>query len=192
MEKFIEGLSAILTKRELISPEDMVALHHSFKNRDDITFEEFLLEEDIVDREDLLEALAEYHGVPFFDTTGASFDHQFLRLIPKDIMLRHLMIPWKREEGEDTLWVVAANPSDPHILVVLGKYVSHEINFMVGLPQDIRDAIREFYDESITYQPYDIANQRMERSQQEVHPTDELDPKIPEIVEETIDDYESE
>ncbi len=192
MEEFVEGLSAILTERKLISPEDMIALHHAFQNRDDVTFEDFLLEEGVVHRDDLLEALSEYHKVPYFDTEGASFDHQFLRLIPKDILLRHLMIPWKREEGEDILWVVAADPSDPHILVVLGKYVTHEISFMVGLPQDIRDAIREFYDESITYQPNSIANQRMERSQQSVHTIEQLDPEIPMIVEETIDDYESE
>ena len=192
MEQFIEGLSAILAKRKLITPEDMVALHHLFKNRDDARFEEFLLQESIVDREDLLKALSEYHKVPYFDTTGASFNHQFLRLIPKDIMLRHLMIPWKRDEGSDTLSVVAVDPSDPHILVVLGKYVTHKIEFMVGLPQDIRDAIREFYDESITYQPNSIANQRMERSQQSVHTKEQLDPSIPMIVEKTIDDYESE
>ncbi len=191
MEKFIEGLSAILTERKLITPEDMIALHHDFKNRDDVTFEEFLLKEGIVDREDLLEALSEYHKVPFFDTTGASFNHQFLRLIPKDILLRHLIIPWKRDEGEDALWVVAADPSDPHILVTLGKYVTHEINFMVGLPQEIRDSIREFYDESITYQPNSISNQRMERSAQSVHTKEKLDPEIPMIVEKTVDDYES-
>lgn len=192
MEKFIEGLSAILTEKKLITPEDMITLHHAFKNRNDVTFEEFLLEESVVDREDLLLALSEYHKVPFFDTTGASFNHQFLRLIPKDVMLKHLMIPWKRDKGSDTLSVVAADPSDPHILVVLGKYVTHEIAFMVGLPQAIRDAIREFYDESITYQPNSIANQRMERSQQSVHTKEQLDPSIPMIVEETIDDYESE
>ena len=192
MEKFIEGLSAILSARKLITPEDMITLHHAFKNRDDVTFEDFLLEEGIVDREDLLKALSEYHKVPFFDTQGALFNHQFLRLIPKDIMLRHLMIPYKRDEGEDALWVVAADPSDPHILVTLGRYVTHEINFMVGLPQDIRDAVREFYDESITYQPNSISNQRMERSQQSVHTKEQLDPSIPMIVEETVDDYERE
>jgi hypothetical protein len=192
VEEFIEGLSAILAERKLISPEDMIALYHGYKNRADSTFEEFLLEEGVIDREDLLESLSEYYKVPYFDTTGASFDHQFLRLIPKDIMLDHLFIPWKRDEGEDALWVVAANPNDPHLLVVLGKYVSHDINFMVGLPQDIRDAIREFYDESITYQPNSIASAPMERSQQEVHPSDQIDQNIPEIVEETVDDYERE
>lgn len=188
---FVEGLSAILTNRRLITPADMVNLEREFHTRSDVAFEDFLLETGIIDREDLLEALSQYYGVPQLDVTGAFFDHQFLRLIPSGIMLRHLFIPYYRDEGSDSLWVVAANPSDPHLLYVLGKYISHDINFMVGLPQDIRDAIREFYDESITYQPNSIANQLMERSQGDVFTPNELDGRIPLIYDETIDDYES-
>ncbi len=188
---FVEGLSAILTSRKLISPTDMIALEKAFHGRDNVTFEDFLLEEGIIERDDLLEALSQYYGVPQLDVVGTFFDHQFLRLIPKEIMLRHLILPYYREEESDSLWVVAADPSDPHIRVILGKYVTHAINFMVGFPQDIRDGIREFYDKSNTYQPNSIANQRMERSQQSVHTPDELDHRIPLIIEETVDDYES-
>lgn len=185
----VEGLSAVLTNRKLISPADMLDLEKEFHGRSDIAFEDFLLETGLIDREDLLEALSQYHGVPQLDVVGTFFDHQFLRLLPIEVMLNHLVIPYYRDEGSDFLWVVAANPSDPHLLYVLGKYISHDINFMVGLPQDIHDAIREFYDESNTYQPNSIANQLMERSQGQVF--DELDERIPLIYEETIDDYES-
>jgi hypothetical protein len=187
----VNGLSAILAKHHLISSNDMLSLRESFSHRDDISFEDFLLEEGIVAREDLLQALSEYYQVPYCDTVGEFFNHQFLRLLPEDVLLEHLMIPYYREDDSDILWVVAADPSDDHNLVVLGEYVSHDINFMVGLPQDIRDAIREFYDESDTQQPNDIANQLMERSAQSVHIPGQLDERIPLMVEETIDDYES-
>lgn len=188
---FVEGLSAVLTNRRLITPAEMLNLEREFHTRSDVAFEDFLLETGIIDREDLLEALSQYYGVPQLDVVGAFFDHRFLRLLPIDLMLNHLVIPYYRDEGSDTLWVVAANPSDPHLLYVLGKHISHDINFMVGLPQDIRDAIREFYDQSITYQPNSISNQLMERSQGQVFEMDELDERIPLIYEETIDDYES-
>lgn len=188
---FVSGLSALLTKRKLISPADMISLEKEFHARAEVSFEDFILETGIIDREDLLEALSQYYGIPQLDVTGAFFDHQFLNLIPKGVMLRHLFIPYYRDEGSDSLWVVAANPDDPHLLYVIGKYINHDINFMVGLPQDIHDAIREFYDESITYQPNSIANQQMERSQGEVFTSDQLDSRIPLIFEETIDDYES-
>lgn len=185
----IDGLSEILARNHHITAEDAFELRKNFSNRDDITFEDFLLEEGVVERDDLLEALSQYYGVPQNDVTGVFFDHYLMTLMPKDVLLEHLMIPYEREG--DNLWVVAAEPDDPHLLVVLGKYLSHNINFMVGLPQDIRDAIREYVDESDTYQPNDIANQQMERSAQEVHTPEQEDERIPLIVEETVDDYES-
>jgi hypothetical protein len=188
---FFEGISAILTNRRYITPEDMINLEREFHTLSDRAFEDFLLESGMVEREDLLEALSQYYGVPQLDVTGAFFDHQFLRLIPINIMLRHLVIPYHRDEGSDFLWVIAADPNDQHLLYVLGKYVTHNINFMVGLPQDIRDAIREFYDQSISYQPESIANQLMERSQGEIYSPEEIDGRIPLIFEQTIDDYES-
>lgn len=185
----IDGISAILAEHHHISFNDAQALKKAFHDRADITFEDFLLEEGIVERTELLEALSQYYGVPQCDVIGVFFDHYLIRLFPEEVLLNHLMIPYEREG--DTLWVVAAEPDDPHILVVLGQYISHDIAFMVGIPQDIRDAIREYYDESDTYQPNDIANQLMERSAQEVHEPDQLDEHIPLIIEETIDDYES-
>jgi hypothetical protein len=201
----IEGISSILARHHLIGLDDLAALRSSFYNRDDITFEDFLIEEGIVDKSDLLQALSEYYRVPALDVVGEFFDHYLVRLVPEDVLLTHLFIPFAREN--DNLWVVAAEPDDPHLPVVLGKYLSHNFNFMVGLPQDIRDAIREFYDESNTYQPNDIANQLMERSAQEVHEPDQLEQDlvradgssahkeyiedVPLIVEETVDDYES-
>lgn len=195
----IEGISAILARHHLIEPNDLASLRSSFEHRDDITFEDFLVEEGIVDRGDLLQALSEYYGVPQLDVVGEFFDHYLIRLVPKDVLLRHLFIPYLREN--DNLWVVAAEPDDPHLPVVLGQYLSHNFNFMVALPQDIRDAIEEFYDRSDTYQPYDIANQQMERSAIDVHEPDqikqdnvrhpELIDDIPLEVQDTVDDYES-
>ncbi len=185
----IDGLSTILARHNHISTLDAIALKKSFKKRSEITFEDFLLAEGIVEKDELLQALSEYYQVPSCDVVGLFFDHYLMRLLPPTMMLKHLMIPYQREG--DNLWVVAAEPDDPHLLVVLGNYLSHNINFMVGLPQDIRDAIREYYDQSNTYQPNHISNQHMERSAQEVHTPDQDDQRIPLIVEETVDDYES-
>lgn len=195
---FIEGLGVILTRHNLLAFDDLKSLTESFRRRDDIEFEDFLIEEEIVSKPELLEALSEYYNVPAFDVVGAFFDHQYLRLIPKSIMLKYLFIPYERTD--DTLTVVAADPSDVHLRPVIGQYVTHNLNIVVGLAQDIRDTVREFYDKSITYQPNDIENEQMERSAMDVHPhvepAEELrqenrdDEPIPTINQETVDDYE--
>lgn len=186
---FIEGLSIILAKHQLVKVADIQALQKAFKPDEDISFEDFLLEGELIDKNDLLQALSEYYKVPYCDTMGVFFDHYFVNLIPKDILTEHTMIPYLREG--DTLWVVVAEPDNPHIPVVLGRYVSHSIALMVGLAQDILNAIEEYSDESDTYQPNDIANQLMERSAQEVHTPEDYSGQIPLIIEKTVDDYES-
>lgn len=195
--EIIDELSLILARKKIIDFNEAKVLAESFKERSDITFEDFLLEEQIVDKPELLEALSQYYQVPALDVVGEFFDHQFLRLIPKNVMIENLFIPYQRESDTDILWVVAAHPNNPNLRPIIGNHVSHHINFMVGIAQDIIDAIEEFYDKSNTYQPNDIANQLMERSAIEVHPTgeeiitEEKYDRIPLNDEQTNDDYES-
>lgn len=193
-KEFIDKLSEILVEMNILKVEDLFAIHKEFQSRADISFEDFLLEEGLVDRSDLLQALSRYYEVPAIDVVGEIFDHHDVRLIPEEVMVKHFFIPYKREN--DNLTVVAANPGDPHLPVVIGKYVTHNIEFAVGLAQDIIDTVREYYDKSITYQPNSIQASPMERSQQEVHPLEDRivqedhNEEIPLIIEETIDDYE--
>lgn len=193
----IEELSRILARKKILNTNEAKNLADGFKNQDDIFFEDFLLEEEIVSKPELLQALSQYYHIPALDVVGEFFDHHFLTLVPKNVMTDNLFIPYQREADTDTLWVVAAHPNDPNLRVLIGKYISHHIEFMVGIPQDIIDAIEEFYDRSSTYQPNSIASQYMERSSGEVHPTDQEiyteknHDRIPLINEETDDDYES-
>lgn len=194
-KEFIDKFSEILIQQSIINPEDLLAIHRNFKSGDDLRFEDFLLKEGIVDRPDLLKALSLYYDVPAMDVIGEFFDHHDLRLIPKSVMLRHYFIPYRREN--DNLTVIAAHPEDDNLSPVIGKYLSHNLFFVVGLASDIIETIDEYYDESITYQPYSLEAQLMERSQQEVHSMgqdiiqEDHNTEIPEIIEDTIDDYES-
>lgn len=110
---------------------------------------DFLLSEGLVTRRDILTALSETFQVPWFDVTGYFFDHQLVHLFPKDFLLRNGMIPLMLDEDE--LIIVAANPADPELLPAFGQYVSWDIQFQVGIRRHIEDAVKEFYDESITY-----------------------------------------
>lgn len=192
-KSFVEAFSNILIQQHLLQKQDTHLLAQEFTNRDDVTYEEFLLEEGLVEKEDLLKAMSQYYGVPAVDVLGEFFEHYLIHLFPKDVMLRWGFIPHYRDN--DTLFVIAANPTHPDLPWIINQYIFHDISFRVGFLSDIRETIEEFADTSITPNPNDIENQRMERSQLDVHPSDELkqneNREIPEDVEQTIDDYES-
>ena len=111
-------------------------------------FEDFLLEEGIVSRESLLHALETLYDVPAIDIEGQMLDHHLVRMFPKDVLLRNYCVPYQRDG--DVLVVVAAHPDDADLPLVLGKYVSYDITFMVGIPRHIADEAKEFYDRSLT------------------------------------------
>ncbi len=147
-EAFVKKLTDILHKRHVISKDEANALAEAFKGSAKPYFDDFLLDEGIVDKEDLLPALAEYYQLPAFDVMGYFFDHSLLRMFPKNLLFNRAVIPMERDEN--MLIMVASNPNDPELLSMIGSFVSYDIRFNIGIRQDIMNAVQEFYDQSVS------------------------------------------
>jgi len=147
-----------MVKRNIISPKEAEALKKDFKARSHISFDNFLLEEGLVEKSDLLIALSDYYQVPAFDVVGYFFDHMLVTQFPKDFLLRNGIIPLDTE-GDTMLVMIAATPDDPELPERIGKFASYDVHFMVGIYEDILDAINDYYDESLTVTYHDASNQ---------------------------------
>jgi type IV pilus assembly protein PilB len=154
-ETFVHDLSSILLKHGIFSEREIRSLQKSFKEASQETFDEFLLDEGLIEKEDLLKALSEYYKTPAIDLAGYFFQTFLLRKFPKEVMLRNTFIPL--EVDQNFMIVVAGEPDNPELLSVIGKYVSYDIQFRVSIQQDIIDAIREYYDKSDTEVTEDLA-----------------------------------
>jgi len=143
----------ILVRMHIISSEDALAIEQSFHDSDVDQLDEFLLSEDIVEEEDLLRALSEYYQVPAFDAIGYFFENHYVRMFPKEMLLRNAIIPL--EVDENIMVVVASNPDNPELLAEIGQYVSYDIQLYVGIRRDICDAVSEFYDRADTQDAVD-------------------------------------
>lgn len=169
-----DELTDILVRNGAIAPNELVALHHAFHESDADNFEEFLLDEGIVDTSDVLAALSEYYKVPSFDVFDYFFERSLLQQFPKDFLLRNGIIPVEAE-GDTTLLVVAADPTDPDLLAKIGEHVSYDIAFNVGIRLDIQDAIKEYYDEAPTEVRQDIDRKDRQRAEREEHHMEYID-----------------
>lgn len=148
-ESFVEGITAILVKRKIIDAHEAGALKKSFRDSPKPNFDDFLLDEGLIDKENLLLALGDYYQIPPFDPIGYFFDHQLVRAFPKEFLRSNAIIPIEKDE-EDMLIMLANNPADPDLLLRIGRFVSYDIQFRVGILQDIIDSIGEFYDQALT------------------------------------------
>lgn len=154
---FIHALCALLAKNKALKNNDAQALEKAFENSTAIYFEDFLIETDLVSKEDVLNALSEYYQMPAIDVTGIFFDHHLVTMFPKDVMIRNGFIPYERDgsisdpddNSGNILIVVAARPRHPELPEIIGKFVSYDVTFMAGLYRDICDQVDDFYDESI-------------------------------------------
>lgn len=167
---FIDALCSILVKNQSLKNRDAQSLEDAFKNNSALYFEDFLLEEDFVSKEALLQALHEYYQFPAIDVIGEFFDHHLVTMFPKDVMLRNAFIPYNRDG--DILLVVAARPSHPELPEIIGEFVSYDVTFMVGLYRDICDQVKEFYDSSIEVADIELFEDT--RDEHEMHPIDDI------------------
>lgn len=154
MEKnftFAGELADVLVQKKLITHQESREYQKLFERSDIDHFADFLLEQSLVDRDDLLEALGHYYGVPAVDVSDQFFETLLLHKFPEEFLVRNGVIPLEREEN--MLMVVAADPSSDEMVSELRGFVSYDIKCLVGLRQDIIDAIRQYYDTSLTEVP---------------------------------------
>jgi len=158
---FAEKLSLILEKNKIITHDESIAMQKAFHDSEKEQFDDFLIEEGLVEESELLRALSEYYKVPAFDVLGYFFDRNLLVKFPKGFLLREAIVPLQVEN--DILSVVASNPDKDGLESSIRDFVSYDIVFMVGLKRDICDAVKEFFDQSPTevQQDEDLRQERM-------------------------------
>lgn len=147
-ETFAEKLSEILVKQRSIPASETPSLAQAFAESEHEYFDDFLFEEGLVNKPDLLDALSAYYKVPAFDADGYFFERSLLLKFPKDFLIRNGSIPLEVEEN--MLMVVTSEPDKDGLERAFRQFVTYDINFLVGLRQDIIEAIEDFYDESLT------------------------------------------
>ena len=150
---FIEKLTEILAGRKVISSAEALALKKSFANSSLGAFDEFLLEEGLVSKENLLTSLSDYYQTPCVDVQGYQFESFLLRSFPKDVMIRNAFIPMAVDN--ETMIIVAQEPERPGLRELIGHYVTYNIQFCVGIGTDIIDNVQDYWDSSLTQVPAD-------------------------------------
>jgi hypothetical protein len=118
---YVEGLTDILVKLDMLPVEERVPTEEAFKHSGLDSFDDFLLEEGLIDREDLLRALSVFFQVPPFNVVGYFFETHLLHMFPKGFLLRNAIIP--REVDENIMIMVASEPNVPDLLSAIGACV---------------------------------------------------------------------
>ncbi len=171
---FVHHLCDSLRLHGAITAEQHKSMVEEFSDQARLDFENFLVTEGLVSRAKLLESLSYVYKVPSFDTVGYFFDHYLVTRFDKEFLGRKNIIPLSVDD-DAVLIMIAAVPDDPTLAEEIMTYVSWEPTFMVGMYQDIQDAIDEYYDESLTIYPPDEELPDEEREERVLEEGNDID-----------------
>jgi hypothetical protein len=145
MKKYAAAIGEILFRHGALSKEDVQALKKDFTAGEPEQLNYFLLDEELVSKEELLKALSEYYEVPYFDVRGYQFNHDLLALFPQDFLVHNAVIPI--EFDGVMLTVVTGNPNDQELREKIQQFLpQHVLEFRVGIVRDIVDEARAYYE----------------------------------------------
>ena len=95
---FVTRFAQALVKNKVMKEPEAESFIQEFHDRAKGNVVSFLLEEGIVEREDILKALASVFDVPSYDVRGHFFNHEILLLFPQEFLEEHSLIPLEIDE----------------------------------------------------------------------------------------------
>src|SRR5205823_7368536 len=95
---FVSEFLDVLVRMNVMKKSEAQASDTAFHESAKENFVDFLIEEGLVDRDDILVALGQYYQVPYFDVVGHFFELYLLHQMPKDVLLRNGIIPLEVDE----------------------------------------------------------------------------------------------
>jgi len=145
-------LAQALVERKVLSvPEVKSALYkarnsNSFKN-----LEEFLLSEELVSEDAILEIKAALWNVPFIDLRNYEIDPEVLDLIPAKIARKFNFFPLFRID--DTMLIAMPDPKDVNVIDKVTQLTQMEVSPALSSLSAINDAIKKYYGEEEEREP---------------------------------------
>ena len=166
-QKIIDGLLAILVDLKAIKPDDAQEFKREYEQGEAVRFEDYLIDEELVEKEDLLRALKKYYNVPAMDVMGEIFDHDLLKEFPQDVLLRNCCIPYRVDD--DIMIIIAADPTNEELDAILGEFVSYDFAYYVGIPRHIDMMIKDFYQKEMYKEDFEDIIDEEARERDTIH-----------------------
>jgi type IV pilus assembly protein PilB len=106
---------------------------------------DLLMEKALISEEQLVEAVAKQHDMPYVDLDKVQITSDVLKLIPKELMQKHSIIPLGENNGR--LQVLVADAMDLDTLDLLRFRLNKELDCSLGSPSKIKAFVTRRTDE---------------------------------------------
>jgi hypothetical protein len=142
MNRTAPGFQEILLRRQIVTAAQLQELQRRGK-LDSLRLAEAVIRAGFADARKVMTALAECHGMKFLDLTNVFVPDDVLELVPESVARENVVLPFSKSNG--TLVVIISDPADSQTLQKLQFILNRDIHPMLGLREQIVEAIDLHY-----------------------------------------------
>ncbi|MBI5342398.1 MAG: type IV-A pilus assembly ATPase PilB [Deltaproteobacteria bacterium] len=141
-------IGEMLLRGNIITPEHLrSALETQKKTKERIG--SILVKAGYIKEEDLLSFLGRQFNVPVVDLSKYEINAEVVRLLPEDLVQKHMALPINRVGAK--LIVAVADPSNMAIIDAIGFKTGYAVELVLASEKDITSAINRFFDQSMEF-----------------------------------------
>jgi type IV pilus assembly protein PilB len=139
---------------ELLVRENMISLQQLQKAQDEskrggARIGNTLIKLGYIAETDLTSFLSKQYGVPSINLTQFEIDLEVIRLIPKEVAKKHMVIPVNR--AGSSLIVAMSDPSNIYAIDDLKFLTGYNIEVVVASEVAIEEAVNRYYEKAVSY-----------------------------------------
>ncbi|MBI5418774.1 MAG: type IV-A pilus assembly ATPase PilB [Deltaproteobacteria bacterium] len=141
-------IGEMLLKGNLITPDQLrSALETQKKTKERIG--SVLVKTGFIKEQELLSFLGRQFNVPVVDLGKYEINAEIVRLLPEEMVQKHLALPINRVGAK--LIVAVADPSNMAIIDAIGFKTGYAVELVLASERDITTAINKFFDQSLEF-----------------------------------------
>ncbi|MFL5241409.1 MAG: GspE/PulE family protein [Gemmataceae bacterium] len=147
MAKTSGDFTEILIRRQTLSP-DQLAEAKAMQQQTGAKLQETLVKLGYVSADQVMSALAEFHGLQFVDLTEVTIPASVVELVPESVARENVVLPMSQDNG--TLRIIMSDPSDFDTVQKLQFILNKDIQPVLAPREQIVEAINRHYGQTET------------------------------------------
>jgi type IV pilus assembly protein PilB len=147
MAKSRGDFTDILVRRQILSP-DQLEEAKGLQQGTGVKMQDALLKLEYATMEQIMTAIAEFHGLQFIDLTEVTIPAAVVELVPESVARENVVLPLAQDNG--ALKIIMSDPSDFDTVQKLQFILNKDIQPVLAPREQIIEAINRHYGQSET------------------------------------------
>ncbi len=147
MAKTRGDFTDILVRRQILSP-DQLDEAKNLQQQTGVKLQDALVKLDYASMEQIMTAIAEFHGLQFIDLTEVTIPAAVVELVPESVARENVILPLSQDNG--ALKIIMSDPSDFDTVQKLQFILNKDIQPVLAPREQIIEAINRHYGQTET------------------------------------------